>query len=107
MLASDTPLTVPALKVDPYLHLDNRGLVFFDGIHCAMFPAATLGWVAETFQILRDEKRATRRQGDHILGGFVDEEGLRVTLYAGTTDSLATMSVEVEALTRITGQLGR
>jgi hypothetical protein len=107
MLASDKPLTVSAHKVDPYLHLDNRGLIFFDGIHCVMFPAATMGWVAETFQILRDEKRATRRQGDHILGGFIDEEGARATLYAGSTGSLATMSVEVEALTLITGQLGR
>jgi hypothetical protein len=107
MLAKDTPLTIPAQAVQPYLHLDNRGLIMFDGHICVMFPANMLPWVAETFQILRDEKRATRRQGDHILGGFVADDGVRATIYGGLVDDLATLEVDVSALADVTGRLGR
>jgi hypothetical protein len=99
------PFTVPGQVVDPYVHLDNRGLVMFDGRRCAMFPVATLNWVAETFQILADEKRATRRQGDHILGGFVAEDGVHATIYGGLTDNLATLQVTVDSLRALHGQI--
>jgi hypothetical protein len=107
MLANDTPLTIRGQVVDPYLHLDNRGLVVFDSRLCVMFPAATLPWVAETIQIIRDEKRATRRQGPHVFGGFVHDDGVNATIYAGLTDNLATLQVEVAALGDLCGRLGR
>jgi hypothetical protein len=95
------PLTVAARTVDPYLHLDNRGMVLFDGNRCVQFPGGTLGWVAETIQILVDEKRATRRQGDHVFGGFVSEDGTVATIYAGPHDDLATLQVDVSALSEL------
>jgi hypothetical protein len=101
------PLTISARTVDPYVHVDNRGLVIFDGLRCVMFPGATLGWVAETIQILTDEKRATRRQGDHILGGFVAEDGATATLYGGRTDDLATLQLDLESLSQLHAQLRR
>jgi hypothetical protein len=99
------PFTVPGQVVGPYVHLDNRGLVMFDGRRSAMFPAASLMWVAETFQILADEKRATRRQGDHILGGFVAEDGVQATVYGGLTDNLATLQITVDSLRALHGQI--
>jgi hypothetical protein len=99
------PFTVPGQVVEPYVHLDNRGLVMFDGRRCAMFPVATLHWVAETFGILADEKRATRRQGDHILGGFVADDGVHATVYGGLTDNLATLQLTVDSLRALHGQI--
>lgn len=98
MLATDTPITVAAQAVAPYLHLDNRGLVIYDGRRAVMFAAATLGWVAETIDILLAERRATRTHRDHVLGGFVEEDGTFATLYAGPADDLATLRVDTETL---------
>lgn len=105
MLAGDKPLTLGARAADPYLHLDNRGLVVFDGYRCLMFPANTLPWVRETLELLLDEKRATRRQGDHYLGGFVAEDGSAATVYAGPVDDLATLRIDVDALTELRDKL--
>jgi hypothetical protein len=98
MLARDTPITVAGEAVDPYLHLDNRGLVVFDGRRCVMFTAPDLPWVAETLDILRDEKRATRRHGGHVLGGHLSDDGAHATIYAGPADDLATLRVDAESL---------
>jgi hypothetical protein len=70
-----------------------------------MFPAASLNWVAETFQILAEEKRATRRQGDHILGGFVADDGVHATVYGGLTNNLATLQITVDSLRALHGQI--
>lgn len=99
------PLTVPARSPKPYLHLDNRGFVMFDGAHCVIFAGAMLGWVRETFDLLVEEKRATRHRGDHYLGGMVSEDGQTVTLYGGPADDLATVDVDVEALRAVREQL--
>jgi hypothetical protein len=92
------PLTVPARSPTPYLHLDNRGFVMFDGSRCIIFAGNTLGWVRETFELLLEEKRATRHRGDHYLGGMVSDDGRTATLYGGPADDLATLDVDVEAL---------
>ena len=100
------PLTVPARSPKPYIHLDNRGLVLFDGGRCVIFAGATLGWVRETIGILLEEKRATRHRGEHFLGGMVSADGGTATLYGGPADDMATLDVEVDALRALLGQLG-
>ena len=99
------PLTVPARAAKPYLHLDNRGFVMFDGGRAVMFSGATLGWVRETIELLLEEKRATRHRGDHFLGGMVSADGQTVTLYGGPADDLATLDVDADALRAVLGQL--
>ena len=105
MLGSDMPLHVNARAVDPYVHLDNRALVIYDGFRGVMFPSATLGWVRETVKLLAEEKRATRRQGDHVLGGVVSDDGT-VVLYAGQEDALASLQTDVSTLAQIYEGLG-
>src|SRR5687767_5983013 len=90
---SDTPLHVAAKTVDPYLHLDNRGLIIYDGFQGVFFPSAMLGWVRETAKLLAEEKRATRRQGDHVLGGMVADDGSGV-LYRGHAHGLITVKTD-------------
>ena len=102
---SDTPLHVAAKTVDPYLHLDNRGLILYDGFQGVLFPSAMLGWVRETVKLLAEEKRATRRQGDHVLGGMVEEDGT-VILYGGLSDALVSVKADVSTLGQIYEGLG-
>ena len=99
------PLTVSARSPQPYLHLDNRGFVMFDGGRCVIFAGNTLGWVRETIELLLEEKRATRHRGDHFLGGMVSDDGQTVTLYGGPGDALATVDVDVSALGALRDQL--
>jgi hypothetical protein len=102
---SDAPLHVAAKTVDPYLHLDNRGLIVYDGFQGVLFPSAMLGWVRETVKLLAEEKRATRRQGDHVLGGMVTDDGTAV-LYGGQEDALISVKTDVSALGQIYEALG-
>jgi hypothetical protein len=104
MLAAHTPLTVTALPVEPYLHLDNRGLVIFDGRRGVLLAAATLPWVAETFEIILNERRATRTHRDHILGGFLSDDDV-ATIYGGPTDDLATLRLDKSALAELVTRL--
>src|SRR4051794_11379338 len=106
MLAGDKPLTLPARTVGPHLHLDNRGLVVFDGSRGAILPENMLGWVRETIGLLLDEKRATRHRGDHYFGGMVADDGSTVTLYAGPADALVAVEVPVDALREVLERLG-
>jgi hypothetical protein len=95
------PLTVPARAPSPYLHLDNRGFVMFDGSRCVIFAGNTLGWVRDTIELLIEEKRATRHRGDHFLGGMVSDDRQTVTLYGGPADALATVDVGMDALSAV------
>ena len=99
------PLTVPARTPAPYLHLDNRGFVIFDGNSCVIFAGNTLGWVRETIELLVEEKRATRHRGDHFFGGMVSEDGQTATLFGGPADALATVDVSVDALGAVMDRL--
>ena len=99
------PLTVTCRPTEPYLHVDNRGLVVFDGRRGVIFAGAMLGWVRETIELLIDEKRATRHRGDHYLGGWVDEAAGVATVYAGPTDGLVSLEVPVESLAALLGHL--
>jgi hypothetical protein len=91
MLDSTSSVTLQARSPSPYVHLDNRGLILCNGPRCVCVPGSQLRTVAETFEILAAEKRATRAQGPHVVGGYVD--GGDVVLYAGTTDDLVSVSV--------------
>jgi hypothetical protein len=105
MLGSDTPLHLNARAVDPYVHLDNRALVIYDGFRGVMFPSAMLGWVRETVKLLAEEKRATRRQGDLVLGGVVSEDGT-VVIYGGQAESMASLQIDVSTLGQMYEALG-
>src|SRR3954447_19208247 len=85
-LDSSSSVTVSARSPEPYVHLDNRGLILCNGPRCVCVPGSQLRTVAETFEIIADENRATRTSGPHLVGGYVTGE--EVTLYAGTTDDL-------------------
>ena len=101
------PLTVPGRSVDPYLHLDNRGLVLWDGGRGVLLPGALLGWVRETIELLLDEKRATRHRGDQYLGGWLSDDGATATVYGGPPENLVSLAVSVEDLTALRTRLGR
>ena len=105
MLGSSAPLHVAARPADPYIHLDNRALVIYDGVHGVVFPSAMLGWVRETVKLLAEEKRATRRQGDHVLGGMVQDDGT-VVLYGGQADAVASLQTDVSTLGQLYEALG-
>ena len=81
MLDATTSLTVQARLPNPYVHVDNRGLILCNGPRCVCVPASQLRTCAETFEIIATEKRATRSQGPHLVGGYI--EGGYVVLYAG------------------------
>src|SRR4051812_50077346 len=98
------PLTVPARAPSPYLHLDNRGFVMFDGNRCVIFAGNTLGWVRETIELLIEEKRATRHRGNHFFGGMVSEDGQSATLYGGPGDALAPVDGTIDPLAAPRGQ---
>jgi hypothetical protein len=99
------PMTVAGRAPSPYLHLDNRGLVLFDGARCVMLAESMLGWVRETFDLLLEEKRATRHRGDLFLGGMVSEDGQTVTLYGGPATGLATLDLSVDELGAVRDRL--
>jgi hypothetical protein len=91
MLGSTSSLTVQARLPNPYVHVDNRGLILCNGPRCVCIPASGLRACAETFEIIAGEKRATRTQGQHLVGGYID--GGYVVLYAGTQDDLVSVSL--------------
>lgn len=101
------PLTVTGREVGPYLHVDNRGLVVFDGRRGVILPGALLGWARETIELLLDERRATRHRGDQYLGGWVNDDGTAVTLYAGPADDLVSLELSVDALSALRDGLRR
>ena len=84
-------LTIPARLPAPYVHADNRGMVICNGPQCVFIAASQLRACAETFEIIASEKRATRSQGPHLVGGYI--EGGYVVLYAGTQDDLVSVSL--------------
>jgi len=99
------PLTVTGQPTEPYLHIDNRGLVVYDGNRGVVFAGALMGWVRETIELLLDEKRATRHRGDHYLGGWVDEAAGVVTVYAGPENGLVSLQVSVDTLAGLRDRL--
>ena len=99
------PLTVTGSPVEPYLHIDNRGMVVWDGHRGVVLAGAMMGWVRETIELLLDEKRATRHRGDHYLGGWVDEAARMVTLYAGPADAPVSLRIGLDVLNGLRDQL--
>src|SRR5919108_104408 len=71
MLDASRSMTVQARMPNPYLHVDNRGLILCNGPRCVCVPQSQLRTCAETFEIIATEKRATRTQGQHLIGGYV------------------------------------
>jgi hypothetical protein len=91
MLDSTSSVTVQARTPQPYVHLDSRGLILCNGPRCVSVPGSQLRTCSETFEIIASEKRATRSQGPHLVGGYIDAG--EVVLYAGTTDDLVSVTI--------------
>ena len=98
-------ITVGAKLPAPYIHADNRGLVLCNGPQCAFVPGSQLRACAETFEIIATEKRATRVQGPHLVGGYID--GGYVVLYAGTVDDLVSVSLNSGEFDALRGAMAR
>ena len=90
------PITIPATTVEPYIHVDERSVVFCDGRHTVVCPAGRLPRLTETLDILLAEQRATRTQHEWTFGGFV--EGERAVLYMSDVRAAVSLSVPVSAL---------
>ena len=75
------------------------GLILCNGPHCVSIAASQLRACAETFEIIADEKRATRTPGSAPRGRLHD--GGEVVLYAGTTDDLVSVTLEPSGLRRV------
>jgi len=75
--------TFAASPSAPFVHVDERAVVFHDGTATVQFERARRRWVHETLEILVGEGRATRTHGVHTLGGFLGDDGT-ATLYAFT-----------------------
>ncbi|WP_445149874.1 hypothetical protein [Baekduia sp. Peel2402] len=75
--------TFTASVAEPFVHVDERAVVFYDGTAAVQFERARLRWVHETLTILLDDGRATRTHGVHTLGGFLGDDGT-ATVYAFT-----------------------
>ena len=95
MVDSSTSLTLDAALAAPYVHLDSRALVLCNGSACVILPAARFPWVREAFTLIDDERRATRTQGDHVLGGFVTDDG--VVLFAGGREAIISVRLGADA----------
>jgi hypothetical protein len=91
MAEPSTSLTLAALTPEPYVHLDNRGMVLCNGPRCVMISAGRYPWVAETLSLIAAERRATRTQGDHVLGGFQGDDA--VMPYAGFREDLISVGL--------------
>lgn len=107
MLAGDKPFTARARAADPYVHLDNRGFVLSDGSRGVLFSANALAWVSETLGLILEEARATRRQGDLVLGGFAGDDGGPVTLFGGSPSEMVTVVIDVGTVVALREQLTR
>ena len=105
MLDAMTSLTVQARVPNPYVHVDNRGLIWCNGPRCVCVPASQLRTCAETFEIIASEKRATRVQGPHLVGGYID--GGYVVLYAGTVDVSRPVSLNSGEFDALRGAMAR
>ena len=93
-------LTIAGEAAAPFVRLDSRTLVLSHGPRAVAFSLSSSGrFVEETLMIILDEGRATRAQGDRVLGGFKAEEG--VTLYGGTRDDLVVVAIGAADLERL------
>jgi hypothetical protein len=105
MLDATASITVGARLPAPYVHADNRGMVFCNGARCVFIPASGLRTCAETFELIAAEGRATRGQGQHVIGGYA--AGGEVVLYAGTHEDLVSVTLDVADLGALRQALGR
>jgi hypothetical protein len=103
MTDPSTSLTITAHRPEPYVHLDNRGLVICNGLRCVLVPAANLRWAAETCDLIATEERATRAQGNHVVGGFVNDDS--VVLFAGTREDIISVGMPRVGFERLRREL--
>lgn len=95
-------LTISGGVPAPFLHVDNRSVMLCSGGRAVGFSLSSAGrWLEETLMIILDEGRATRTQGERVLGGFLSEDRQTATVYGGSRVDLIVVTVardELEAL---------
>jgi len=95
-------LTIAGEPAEPFVRVDSRTLLLSHGPRAVAFSLSSSGrFVEETLMIVLDDGRATRAQGDRVLGGFKSEDGERVTLYGGTRDDLVVVAIAAADLERL------
>lgn len=99
------PITLPAGPVEPYIHVDERSVIFCDGRHTVVCPAGRLPRLGETLDILINESRATRIQHEWTFGGFV--RGEDVVLYASDNRAAVSLSVSLASLRDLRRAVGQ
>ncbi len=97
--------TLPAKAVEPYVHADERGVVFHDGRHTVIWPQARMRFLVETLAIIAVDRRATRSQHEWALGGFATATG--VTLYASDPRGAISLSISRESFDELRDALAR
>ena len=91
-------LTITAGVPAPFVRLDSRTLLLSSGPRAVGFALSSAGrWIEETLMIILDEGRATRAQGERVLGGFRAEDGT-VTLYGGSREDLIVVALSADEL---------
>lgn len=86
--------TFTASPSEPFVHLDERAVVFSDGRRVVQFERARRRWVHETLEILLTEGRATRTHGVHTLGGFLSDDHT-ATIYAFINQQVAGIALSM------------
>jgi hypothetical protein len=86
--------TFAASPSEPFVHLDERAVIFCDGARAVQFERARRRWVHETLEILLTEGRATRTHGVHTLGGFLGADDT-ATVYAFANQQVAGIAVSM------------
>jgi hypothetical protein len=98
-------LTLPAETAAPYVYVDNRALVISNGQHGVIFNRTQGRWLAESLQIIADERRASRILQHRLFGGWM-EDGGAVVLFAGTHDDMVSVRLTSEAFSALCAELG-
>jgi hypothetical protein len=98
-------LMLPVQAPVPYIYLDNRVIVIFNGVHGVLFSRSLSRWLGETLEIVEREKRGSRLQQQHVFGGHVADGG-EVVLFAGSHDSVVSVTLSASAFAAFRAELG-
>jgi hypothetical protein len=93
--------TFPASRSEPFIHLDERAVILFDGSAAIQFERARRRWVHETIDILLTDGRATRTHGVHTLGGFIADGTATIYAFTNTHEQGIALTMPLERLTAL------
>lgn len=97
-------LNLAAERPAGYVYADNRAVVICNGLRAVLFNRVQGRWLRDALEVLAEERRATRMQQNHVLGGFIDGSG-EVVLFAGTQDDLVSVRITSTAFDQLRSEL--